>query len=296
MIETRLLTYFLAVSREQNITKAAESLHITQPTLSQQMILLEKQLGKQLFIRGKKAMTLTAEGVYFQQRAEEILELLDRTERGIRSGENLEGSVIRIGCSETALPNFVSSAFLRMQENDPGIQLHVYTENSVSMQELLNKNLLDIAMLFAANKAPGFDHYAAPLRSRWGVLLPADSLLARKPSLSAKDIRPLPLVFPYKVFHTPMQPNYFPFELSELQIPAVCNHFEEAIRLTQRGIGYAYILEHAFVPERCPELVFRPLEPVITTPFYLLTKRDRALSPVARQFLDLLLEELNQAV
>ena len=294
MIETRLMTYFLAVAREQNITKAAESLHITQPTLSQQMMTLEKQLGKQLFIRGKKSMTLTAEGAFFRQQAEEILDLLEHAERSIRSGETLDSGVIRIGCSETSLPDFVSAAFRKLQQARPGVQLHVEMENCDSMTRLLDKNALDMALLFSAFRIPGYNHYAMPLHSRWGLLLPAYSLLARKPNVTARDMKTLPLIFPYKVFHTPQQPNYFPFDPQELNIPVVCNHFEEAIRLTQQGLGHAYILEHAFVPDRYPDLVFRPLEPAIVTPFYLLTKKEAALPPAPHEFLDLLLEELNR--
>ena len=294
MIETRLLTYFLAVAREKNITKAAESLHITQPTLSQQIMSLEKQLGKKLFIRGKKAMTLTVDGVYFQKQAMNILEQLDHMERCIGSGENVNSGVVHIGCSETALPEFVIRAMQDMRKAYPGVQIHIHSENADSLTELLDAHQLDIAMRFSSFKVPGYDNYIMPHWSRWGILLPGNNLLARKSSLSAKDVMALPLIFPKKILTTPQQPSYFPFEIGELTIPIVCNHYNEAIRLTQEGFGFAYILEHAFSYERYPDLVFRPIEPNISTPFQLIAKKEPVLAPAPRYLKNLLQEELQQ--
>ncbi|MDE6212798.1 MAG: LysR family transcriptional regulator, partial [Lachnospiraceae bacterium] len=163
MIETRLLQYFLAVAEEQSITKAAEYLHISQPTLSKQMMDLEESLGKQLLIRGRKRITLTEEGTYLRGRAQEIISLMDKTESAFRENEqNITGDVY-IGCGEHRSTFSIMRLIRTIQEEYPDIRFHFFSSNADAITERLDNGLLDMGFLLEPEISPRYDYQKLPL-------------------------------------------------------------------------------------------------------------------------------------
>ena len=150
MIETRLLQYFLAVAREQNITKAAKTLYITQSTLSKQMMDLENQLGKKLFVRGKRKITLTEEGFFLKNRAQEIIELLENTETALQAEEETLSGEICIGCGETVAMDAIVSLIKAFHDQYPDVRFRTYSENADGVLEKIDKGLVDMGLFLGA--------------------------------------------------------------------------------------------------------------------------------------------------
>ena len=146
-MELRVLQYFLAVAREQNISAAAQSLHLTQPTLSRQLKELEEELGKQLMIRGNRKIVLTQDGMLLRKRAEEILELVDRTEKEVMCSDEIVSGDIYIGTGETDGVRQIVRSANHIQAHYPGIHFHIVSGDAVDVCERLDKGLLDFGVL-----------------------------------------------------------------------------------------------------------------------------------------------------
>ena len=179
-MEFRLLQYFLAIAREETILKAAESLNVTQPTLSRQMKELEDHLGKQLFIRGNRKITLTEEGILLRQRAEEIVSLVEKTESEIMLfDETLSGEVC-IGSGETLGIEIVCKAIQRVQEDYPRIQFHLFSGNEQDVTDRLEKGLIDFGMIIEPANIYKYNHLSLPYQDLWGIYIKKDHPLALK--------------------------------------------------------------------------------------------------------------------
>ena len=174
-MEIRVLRYFLAVAQEGNITRAAETLHIAQPSLSKQLMELEQELGKQLLIRGKRHITLTEEGVLLRKRAEEILELVGRTEQEITAAEQQLSGSISIGGNPQ--PSLLQAA-AALRQRYPGIRFQFYSSDATDVTERLEYGTLDFTTLLAPVDASRYDSVLLPEHSYWGLLVRADSPLA----------------------------------------------------------------------------------------------------------------------
>lgn len=195
-MEIRVLRYFLTVVREEGINRAAEALHITQPTLSRQLSQLEREVGVKLFNRGAKKITLTNEGILLRRRAEEILALVDRTEQElIEQDEQVEGRVV-IGGGELAamqeLPKIISS----FREKYPLVTFDIFTGNADVVKEQMEKGLIDIGVLLEPIDIEKFDFIRLKGKEQWGVLMRPDDPLAEKEVITAKDLENTSLIIP----------------------------------------------------------------------------------------------------
>lgn len=202
MIETRLLQYFLAVAQEQSITKAAEYLHITQPTLSKQMMDLEEALGKQLLVRGRKKVTLTEEGAFLRNRAQEIISLMDKTESAFRENEQSITGDVYIGCGEYRSTVSIMQLIRSIQEEYPDICFHFFSSNADAIIERLDKGLLDMGFLLEPEISPRYDCKKLPLHEAWGILMRKDAPLAARESLSFSELADFPLIMPNQTFNS----------------------------------------------------------------------------------------------
>ena len=196
MIETRVLQYFLAVAEEQSITRAAEYLHITQPTLSKQMMDLEARLGKQLLIRGKRKVILTEDGSYLRSRAQEILSLMEKTEAAFRENEQRITGEVYIGCGEYRSTYPIMQMICGIQEEYPDICFHFFSGNADAIIERLDKGILDIGFLLEPETSPRYDYQCLPFQERWGILMRKDSPLAQLKAVSFQDLTCLPIIVP----------------------------------------------------------------------------------------------------
>ena len=285
MIETRLLQYFLAIAEEQSITKAAEYLHISQPTLSNQMMDLEEHLGKQLLVRGRKKVTLTEEGTYLRGRAQEIISLMDKTESAFRENEqNITGDVY-IGCGEHRSTFSIMQIIRTIQEEYPDIQFHFFSSNADAITERLDKGLLDMGFLLEPEISPRYDYQKLQLRETWGILMRKDSPLAGKKEISFSELADLPLIMPSQTSNRNHLTTFFADEMVEPHIVSTYNLIYNAGLMVEAGMGYALCIDELINTAGNHPLVFRPLSPLLQSDVYLFTKKYQVFSKAAKLFL-----------
>lgn len=285
MIETRLLYYFLAVAREQNITKAAETLHITQSTLSKQMMDLEQQLGKQLFIRGKRRLTLTEEGHFLRNKAHEILELIDITESAFHSEGDILSGDITIGCGETAAMDSIAGLFTQFHQQHPDVKFHTYSGDADSVMERLDMGLADMGLLLGPIRQEKYDYLNIYQKDTYGLLMPENCSLAAKTSIDIETLAELPLILSEQTFSGHQELEWFGADYSAMNIVATYSLIYNATFLVERGLGYALCLDK-LVNTQGRNLTFRPIAPELSVDLYIVTKKYQTFAPAVKTFLE----------
>ncbi len=286
-MELRVLEYFLAVAREQSISGAAEYLHLTQPTLSRQLRELEEELGKQLMVRGNRKITLTEEGMLLRRRAEEILELVDRTEKEVMQVDNTISGDIYIGTGETDGVRQIARLANQLQRDYPGIRFHIVSGDAVDVCERLDKGLLDFGILLGDIDKMKYHYLILPMRDTWGVLMRRDSPLAQQKAISPQDLWDKPLILSRQVDNKSGLYRWLRKEPTELHTVATYNLIYNASLMVDEGMGYAFTLDK-LVNTTGSNLCFRPLEPRLELGMYLVWKKSQRFSKPA----ELLLERL----
>lgn len=279
MIETRLLHYFLAIAREQSITRAAEVLHISQPTLSKQMMDLEAQLGKTLLIRGRKSVTLTEDGAYLRTRAQEIIDLMEQTETALLSDSKLISGDIYLGCGETLAMERITRIFKRIHDEYPQVHFHLYSGAADSVLSRLDKGLLDVGLLISPIQQEKYDYLPLGFKDHFGLLMPSDDPLTKQETISVQTLSSLPLIVPNQR-HTGLVN-----EESALNIVATYELIYNATFMVEQGMGYAVTLDGLVDTKGARKLAFRPLDTSIQMEWFLVTKKYQNFSPAARLFL-----------
>ena len=193
-MELRTLRYFLAVAQAKTISAAAEALHVTQPTLSRQMQELEEELGKTLFLRGKRSITLTEEGTFFRKRAQEVVSLLEKTTAELKAPDELLSGDIHIGGGETDAIRLIAGAARRMRQDHPHVTFHIFSGNAEDVMEKIDRDLVDFGLFIEPVDLSGYEFFRLPVKDRWGVLMRKDAPLAARPSVAPADLRGLPLL------------------------------------------------------------------------------------------------------
>lgn len=242
-MELRVLKYFLAVAREENITKAAEFLHITQPTLSRQLMQLEEELNAQLFIRGKNRIVLTDEGMLLRRRAEEIVDLANKTEKEFLEQDNLVTGEIFIGGGETNAMHILARIIKEFKEEYPQIKYQFYSGNADDIKERLDKGLIDIGLLTEPVDIEKYEFVRLEQKEVWGILAPKDSKLAAKEYATPQDLLKLPLLSTRRTIVQNEIANWFGQDYEQLDIIATYNLIYNAAIMVEEGIGYAICLE-----------------------------------------------------
>ena len=284
-MELRVLQYFLAVAREQNISAAAQSLHLTQPTLSRQLRELEEELGKQLMLRGNRKITLTQEGMLLRKRAEEILELVDRAEREVMRSDDAVSGDIYIGTGATDGVRQIARAANRLQACYPGIRFHIVSGDAVDVCERLDKGLLDFGVLLGDIDKTKYHYMELPMKDTWGVLMRRDSPLAHRESVSPRDLWDKPLILSRQVDNKSGLYRWLRREPSELHTVATYNLIYNASLMVDEGMGYAFTLDK-LVNTTGSNLCFRPLKPRLELGMYLVWKKSQIFSRAAELFLE----------
>ena len=290
-MELRVLQYFLAVAREQNISAAAQSLHLTQPTLSRQLMELEKELGKQLMVRGSRKITLTEDGMRLRRRAEEILELVDRTEKEVMQSDDTVSGDIYIGTGETDGVRQIVKAANQLQESHPGIRFHIVSGDAMDVCERLDKGLLDFGILLGDMDKTRYSCMELPMKDTWGVLMRRDSPLAQRETVSPRDLWDKPLILSRQVDNKSGLYRWLRKEPSELHTVATYNLIYNASLMVDEGMGYAFTLDK-LVNTAGSNLCFRPLKPKMELGMYLVWKKSQLFSRAAELFLEELQAQL----
>lgn len=295
-MELRVLQYFLAIAREQSIVRAAESLHLSQPTLSTQIKNMEEELGKQLLIRGSKGsrkVTLTEEGMILRKRAEEILDLVQKTEKEISIADDIIMGDIYIGAGETDAIRLIAKIAKKLQESHPGIHYHIASGNSEFVMERLEKGLIDFGLVFTNIDLTRFDALKMPARDVWGVLMRKDSALAQKEVITPKDLWDKPLIFSQQEDKGGSITQWLKRKSSDLNIVATYNLIFNASLMVDEGLGYAITFDRIINTTGDSNLCFRPLKPQLENEMSIIWKKYQVLSKPAEKFIAALQEQLN---
>lgn len=284
-MELRVLRYFLTVANEGNITKAAEILHVTQPTLSRQMKDLEDEIGACLMIRGKRAVKLTDEGYLFKQQAENIVELTDRLEHTFSDQKDIICGTIKIGSTE-AMGSRVLAAYMKaFQEKYPRVQFDLYNGMADNIKEMIEHGDLDLGLVLDPIDISKFEYIKLPQKERWGILVRKDHALAEKEVITVDDIRKYALIMPKREKALSHILNWMKCEQKDLKIPAYYNLLSNAAFLVEQGMGCAVCLEGALSVHVSPDICFRQVMPEHMTRCMILWKRNHQFFRAASLFI-----------
>lgn len=285
MVETRLLHYFLTVARERNITNAAKILHITQPTLSRQMTLLEEQLGVKLFVRDSRPLALTDEGFLLRRRAEEILELVEKTEAEVSAQEEqVEGSV-SIGCGELASTKLLMEMVAGFSEQFPRVTFDVYTANADRIKHRMDNGLTDVGLLLEPVEMERYEFIRMPVRERWVAMMPSGVPLARRKYVTARDLDDIPVIMPSRQKVHDEVASWFGDDYEKLRLIGTSNLSTNAALMVQAGMGYALAVEGSMPFLEQSNIRMIPLYPELTATSVLAWKRGQPISTAVSRFL-----------
>lgn len=292
-MEFRVLRYFLAVAREESITGAAKILNVTQPTLSKQLMELEEELGKKLLIRGNRRITLTEEGVLLRKRAQEIMELVDKTESEISSKDEVISGDVYIGGGETDSIRLIAGVVRKLQEEHSHIQYHLYSGNAADVTERLDKGLLDFGILIGTANIQNYDYLHLPTTDTWGLLMKKDSPLSHLDSIRPENLHDIPLICSRQALSGNEISGWFGNDFEKLNIVATYNLIYNATLMVEEGIGYALCLDKLVNTTSASDLCFKPLEPRLEAHLNIVWKKYQVFSNAAKQFLHKLQEEIS---
>lgn len=284
-MELRTLRYFLAAAQEENMTKAAEILHVTQPTLSRQIMDLERGLGVTLMLRGKNGLTLTDDGRFFRQRAQEIIELTDRLEKDIAGQKKDISGMVVIGASEVGGSQTLAKLIKEFSEKYPSVQFTLYNETVDNIKDRLDKGLVDIGLLLEPIDVTKYDYVRLDRQDTWGLLLRDDHPLAERGSLTAEDVVSCPLLLPLRENIRAEILHWLGRDEDELRIPLFYTLLSNAALMVAEGLGCAFCMDGALAIRSDPHLRFIPLEPRRMTHSVLVWRKNNLFSPAASLFI-----------
>jgi len=286
-MDLRILRYFLAVAEEGNITRASERLHVSQPALSTQLAALEDELGQKLFERGARGIELTEKGVALRRRADDLVDLAERIEAEIKSGDSDELSgTISIGAGETPAFRFVARAAKELRCANPRLNFSVSSGNGEDILAHLLEGTLDLGVLVGPGRYEGFDYLTLPYTHHWGLAVKKDSPLAAKKSISAKDARGIPLICSRQGMVKEFLAGWFGCPFGKLDVVATYNLIYNAAALVDAGLGAAICIDGMIPQEFADRVVFRPFTPALVSDVYLAWRKNATLSPAANALVD----------
>ena len=284
-MELRVLQYFLAVTREQSISGAAKSLHLSQPTLSRQLKDMEDELGKQLFIRSNRKITLTEEGMLLRKRAEEIMELVKKTEDEISLSDETIAGDITIGAGESDCVRFLAEAARTVQEKYPLVHFHIVSGDKTTVTESLDRGLLDFGLLLGAFDTSKYEYIKIPSKDRFGVLMRRDSPMAQKEIIQPKDLWDKPLIVSRQAIFDSSLPTLLACDEEKLNIVGSYNLLFNGSLMVEEGMGYAVCLDKIINVTGEGNLCFRPLSSAPQTALHIVWKKYQIFTKAAEKFL-----------
>ena len=295
-MELRVLKYFLAVARTGNITAAAHSLHVTQPTLSRQLQDLEYELGRKLFVRGSHHVTLTRDGMLLRQRAEEIMEIVDQTESEFYANSRSVSGDIYIGCGESEAMSLLAEIISTFRSDHPQVRFHLYSGNAEDVMDRLDRGLLDFGILIQPVDISRYDSLPLPIKDTWGLILRKDHPLAKLKTIRPSDFADVPLLVSKQILRneklTGPIGEWFGESGSSVKVAGTYNLIFNAALLVREGVGCALGLDRLINRTSQSDLCFRPLNPKLEVGLDIVWKKSRIISEAAEKFLERLQEKL----
>ena len=293
-MDIRVLKYFLTVAREESISKAAEVLHMTQPPLSRQLKDLEEEIGKQLLIRGNKRIKLTEDGILLSKRAEEIIELMEKTKTELSSSDTMMNGNIYFGSAETEVVSIIADIAKQLQEKYPLIRYNLYSGDANHITEKLDKGLIDFGLLIEPVDIDKYHHIELPIKDRWGVLMQKNKPLAQKKAIVSEDLLKLPIIVSHQTLISKKIRSWLNYDISKLNITATYDLVNNASRFAKAGLGYIITLDKLINTTGSSELCFRPLSTKLEANLYIGWKKNQIFSKAAEFFLKRLQSEFTE--
>lgn len=288
-MEVRTLRYFLEIAREGNMTRAAERLHVSQPTLSRQMKELEEELGRKLFVRHSTSVGLTDEGMLLRKRAEDILDMVDKTEEEFQQLDELTGGDLYIGCAESYLIQYLGQAIGEFQKDYPNFHFHLTSGDTDHVAERLERGLLDLGFIVEPPDLSKYNYLEVPGTDTWGVVARADSPLAKLEVVTFDDLQPFPVMVSDQSLANDLT-RWCGEKVDQLNVAGTLTLSYNGSVFAKEGLAVLLTFEHLIDTSKESGLVFRPLSPKLENKMYLIWKKYQVFSPIAERFLEHLTE------
>jgi DNA-binding transcriptional LysR family regulator len=283
-MDIRSLRYFLAVAREENMTRAAQLLHVTQPTLSRTMRALEEELGKKLFTRHSFHISLTEEGLLLRDRAEDLVTMADKIEKEFLSLDDITGGELYLGLAESYQIRYLARELRALKGVYPGLRYHITSGDTEQVTEKLDKGLLDFAVICDAPNTKKYESIPFPEGDTWGLILPADAPLAQRDAIRIDDLIGLPLFTSEQGWEGDIR-AWAGDRFGELHLEGSFRLAYNASMFVREGLGYQLSFRHLVDVSPESGLTFRPLFPALKTKLYLIWNRYQSFTPIAERFI-----------
>lgn len=284
-MEIRTLRYFLAVAREENMTRAAEILHVTQPTLSKQLKSLEYELGKKLFTRHSFSIRLTDEGILLRNRAEDLISMADKIEQEFVSLDDITGGELYLGLAESYQIKYLARAIKEFKSRYPNLHYHITSGDTEQIADKLDKGLLDFLVLAEYPDSRKYEYIEFPESDTWGLVMPKNDPLAMKKTIRAKDLAGLPLFCSEQAWNHEIK-EWAGTSFSEMKLEGSFRLAYNGSIFAKEGLGYLLTFDRLVDTSDTSGLVFRPLTPKVETNLYIVWNRYQTFTPIAERFLE----------
>lgn len=283
-MEIKTLRYFLAVAREENMTRAAEFLHVTQPTLSKQLKGLENELGKKLFTRHSFRIALTEEGILLRNRAEDLVKMADKIEQEFVSLDDITGGELYLGLAESFQIRYLAKEIKKFKEHYPHLSYHITSGDTEQIADKLDKGLLDFLVLAEQPNSRKYEYLEFPEKDVWGLIMPDSDPLAGKKEITVNDLTDLPLFCSGQAWETEIK-DWAGTDFHRLILEGSFRLAYNGAIFAKEGLGYLLAFDHLIDTSKGSGLVFRPLAPKLESRLYIAWNRYQAFTPIAGRFL-----------
>ncbi len=284
-MNTEFLETFLTIVREGNLSKAADKLFITQPTISRQLALMEEDLGVELFVRGKRQMTLTEAGLIFEKRAKELLALIDITHEELKQNPNHLIDTIHIGCGETKASVYVASLIEQFSVDNPNVRFEIFTGNGDGIKEKIDQNIIDCGFLLEPIEVAKYHSSPLLIEERWGVILPVEHPLSIKGEVDEIDIINLPLIGTNRSIVLNEIAQWLKKDIKDINLKVQHNLLSNSLLLVKKDIAYPFTIEGAFSMRPVDGLKFVPLKPERVSRHVFAYKKNFTFNPSVESFI-----------
>ncbi|MCD7729532.1 MAG: LysR family transcriptional regulator [Clostridia bacterium] len=283
-MEIRVLRYFMEIAREGSMTKAAERLYVSQPTLSKQMKELEEELGKKLFKRSSASVSLTDEGMLLRKRAEDILAMVDKTKEEFSTMDDITGGEVYIGCAESRLIAFLADKIKIFKESYPNFRYHLVSGNTEQVAERLDRGLIDLAVICEPPDLSKYNYIEVPDSDVWGLVVRQDHPLAAKKQITVEDLSDIELICSEQAIKADI-PRWCGEKIDTLKFGGYTNLFYNGSVFVRRGLGGMLTFEGLAATGSESGLCFIPLYPRLETKLFIIWKKYQVFTPIAERLL-----------
>lgn len=285
-MEARVLRYFIEIARCGSMTKAAEVLHVSQSALSKQMNSLEEELGKKLFRRGSRNVFLTEEGLIFKKRAEDIVDMIDKTKKEFETMSDLQGGDVYLGCAESYLMSYVAKKIKELKKRYPLFRYHIISGDRLVVLDRLDRGLLDFGVVVERPNPDKYSFIELPGSNKWGVIMRKNHELANKEKITVEDLYGYELICSEQSIEVDIS-RWCGKKVDKLNFTGTTNLAYNGSIFVKEGLGLMLCLEHLTDKGADDDLVFKYLYPTLENKLYLIWNKYQVFSPIANKFLEM---------